>query len=93
MTKIIPIDYYKFDNANKCSLLGGAFMIRKDLLKGWMSQSHVNLTQIAACLGMTTRTLYNRMKKGDFHADEMEKLIKTLHITNPSEVFFNVKEP
>ena len=68
-------------------------MIRKDLLRGWLARRHVTLGQVALALDMTPRTLYSRMKKGDFRADEMARMIELTQMTNPSEVFFNFRGP
>lgn len=65
--------------------------MRKDLLKGWMAKSHLTMNQLAQHLDVTPRTVYNRMQKGDFRAKEMEQMIQLMHITNPSEVFFDHK--
>lgn len=67
-------------------------MMRKDLLKQWIAQNKLTLGDIASGLEVTPRTLYSRMRRGNFRADEMACLIRLLHITNPSEVFFNFKE-
>lgn len=68
-------------------------MMRKELLRQWIARNNLTLRQVANSLGVTPRTLYNRMRRGDFRANEMACLIRLLRITNPSEVFFDFREP
>ena len=43
----------------------------------------------AKCLGISENTMSSRLKKGIFGSDEIAKLIKFLHIDNPTFIFFN----
>lgn len=67
-------------------------MIRTDLIKQSLAENHMTLRQLADCLEMTPRTLYSRMRKGIFRSDEMERMIRLLHLSNPCEVFFDLKD-
>ncbi|MDD3335296.1 MAG: DUF739 domain-containing protein [Eubacteriales bacterium] len=67
-------------------------MLRKDLLRQWIADNHMTMCQLANGLGLTSRTLYSRMKKGDFRLEEVDAMIHMLHMTNPCEVFFNLRE-
>lgn len=67
-------------------------MIRTDLIRQSLAENHLTLQQLADCLEITPRTLYSRMRKGIFRSDEMERMIRLLHINNPCEVFFDLKD-
>ena len=49
-----------------------------------------NMTQesVARAIGVTPKTFYSKMKKKVFGSDEIEKMIKLLHIDDPMAVFF-----
>jgi DNA-binding XRE family transcriptional regulator len=47
--------------------------------------------QFAKELGMSSKTLYTKLKKGVFGSDEMEKMIEILKIEDPNKIFFNIK--
>ena len=66
-------------------------MMRRDLLKQWLARSELTLGELAKKLGITPRTLYTRMKKGDFRQSEIESMIRLTHMSNPCEVFFNLR--
>lgn len=44
--------------------------------------------KLAREIGISPRTLTNRLKTGDFGAIEIEKITKTLSIENPCDIFF-----
>lgn len=63
-------------------------MININRLKGIIVENELSQAKIAKELGMTPKTFYNKMKKGVFDSDEIEEMIKLLHIDNPTEIFF-----
>lgn len=44
---------------------------------------------IAKILGMSEKTLYERLKNRVFGSDEIEKLIEVLEISDPMPIFFS----
>ena len=46
---------------------------------------------MAHLIGITPKTFYEKMAKGVFGSDEIEIMIKELHIENPMEIFFDLK--
>ena len=44
---------------------------------------------IAKILGMSEKTLYERIKNRVFGSDEIEKLIEVLEISDPMPIFFS----
>ena len=57
-------------------------------LRGVIAERGMSQRQVAAAIGMSERTFYTKMKKGVFRTDEAEKMIRLLHISNPTEIFF-----
>lgn len=60
-------------------------------LKAEMVKSGYTQEKLAKELGITTRTLSNRLKNGVFGTDEIEKMVKILKIKNPIPIFFDFK--
>lgn len=63
-------------------------MIRTQELKAELVRNRMTQQDMAKILGVTPRTFYARMKKGKFGSDDIKKMIDTLHIDNPGEIFF-----
>ncbi len=63
-------------------------MVRTDILRGKIAEKGLNLKKVAKSLGMTPKTLSEKMKKGVFDTDEAEKLVELLEIENPGRIFF-----
>ena len=63
-------------------------MINTNKLKGKIVENGYNFEAIARELGISTKTFYSKMKKGVFDSDEMETMIKVLHIDDPCAIFF-----
>lgn len=63
-------------------------MIRTDKLKGVIAERGMTQTDVAAMIGVTPKTFYEKMKIGVFGSDEIEKMITGLKIKNPIEIFF-----
>lgn len=47
--------------------------------------------QIAKMIGITPKTFYLKMKKGEFKTLEAERIINILGIKNPVEIFLTTK--
>ena len=63
-------------------------MIATDKLRGIIAERGFSQREVADHLGMTPKTFYDKMKKGVFDSDEIEKMILHLGINNPVEIFF-----
>lgn len=61
-----------------------------DKLLGKMKEKRLNYTQVAAGVGISERTLCNRLKKGKFYTEEAEKMKKVLDLSMDEfmEIFF-----
>lgn len=57
-------------------------------LKAEMVRNDYTQAKMAEELGITTRTLYNKMNSGDFGNKEMEILIDKLKLKDPMSIFF-----
>lgn len=56
-------------------------------LRGIMAERSCTQHQLATALGISDKTLYNKMQRGVFGTDEVEKMISYLSIENPAEIF------
>lgn len=63
-------------------------MVLVNELKGKMRAKGYTQKNLAKELGMSAKTLNNKLNKGIFGSDEIEKLIQVLEIQNPLEIFF-----
>ena len=66
-------------------------MIRTDKLRGIISERGLSQSNVAQLIGITPKTFYEKMSRGVFGSDEIEVMIKELHIENPMEIFFDIK--
>lgn len=66
-------------------------MIRTDKLRGIIAEKGLTQTKVASMIGITPKTFYEKMSKGVFGSDEIEIMIKELNISNPIEIFFDIK--
>lgn len=57
-------------------------------LKAEMARKGINQQQLAKEIGMSTKTLYLKMKTGKFGTDEVEKIMKVLDLKSPMSIFF-----
>lgn len=64
-------------------------MILINELKGKIKAKGYTQERIARELGISAKTFSNRINKGIFGSDEIEKMVKILDIKNPIEIFFN----
>lgn len=63
-------------------------MIDTKRLKGEIVRNGLSQRKVASMLGMSEKTFYLKMKKGDFRSTEMEQLITILNLDKPADIFF-----
>jgi len=63
-------------------------LIKTNELKGIIAKNGLTQKQVAERIGITPKTFYEKMKKGVFGSDEIQKMIEILNINNPCEIFF-----
>ena len=63
-------------------------MVRTDLIRGKIAEKNLSGIKMAKILNIAPKTFYSKMKTGVFTSPEMQKIVDTLQIENPSEVFF-----
>ena len=66
-------------------------MILVNEIRGRIKAKGFTQNQLAKALGISSKTLSNKLSKGIFGSDEIEKMINILEIKNPLEIFFNDK--
>lgn len=63
-------------------------MFQEKELKAEMARKGINKKQLAKEIGMSTKTLYLKMKTGKFGIDEVEKIMRVLDLKSPMSIFF-----
>ncbi len=63
-------------------------MIRTDELRGIIAKNGYSQAKVAEAIGISPKTFYEKMNRGVFGSDEIELMIRLLHIDNPVAVFF-----
>ena len=63
-------------------------MIRTDELRGVIAKNGLSQSDVAAKIGVTPKTFYEKMKNGVFGSDEIQIMIDELHIDDPMAFFF-----
>lgn len=63
-------------------------MIRTDELRGLIAKNGYTQSAIAAKIGITPKTFYEKMKNGVFGSDEIQIMIDELNIEDPVAIFF-----
>lgn len=63
-------------------------MIRIDKLRGAMAEKGITGKEMATIIGVTPKTFYEKMKKGVFGSDEIEKMVDSLDLEDPVSIFF-----
>ena len=63
-------------------------MIRTDELRGVIAKNGLSQSDVAAKIGVTPKTFYEKMKNGVFGSDEIQIMIDELHIDVPMAIFF-----
>ena len=66
-------------------------MIRTDELRGVIAKNGLSQSDVAAKIGVTPKTFYEKMKNGVFGSDEIEIMIDKLKIEDPIKIFFAKK--
>lgn len=66
-------------------------MVDVNELRGIIAKNNKSQADVARMLNMTSKTFYERMKKGVFGSDEIQIMIDELHIDNPMDIFFASK--
>lgn len=66
-------------------------MIKTDELRGIIAKNGFSQSDVAAEIGITPKTFYEKMKIGIFGSDEIEVMINMLHIDDPVPIFFAKK--
>ena len=64
-------------------------MVDVNELRGIIAKNNKSQADVARMLNMTSKTFYERMKKGVFGSDEIQIMIDELHIDNPMDIFFS----
>ncbi len=64
-------------------------MLNRKKLAAAIDCRKMTKTQVAQALGVSRATLYRRIKRGVFGADEIKKLVSVLRITEPMQIFFD----
>ncbi len=63
-------------------------MLDVKALKAEMVRNDYTQARLAAELGISTRTLYNKFKSGEFGTKEMEIIMDVLNLKDPMAIFF-----
>lgn len=63
-------------------------MIKTQDLKAEITRKNMTQQDVAHILGITPKTFYAKMKKGEFGSDEIKTMIDILNISNPMDIFF-----
>lgn len=64
-------------------------MVNTNELKAAIVRKGMTQRQVAKSLGISERTLGNKMKNGVFLSDEIERMIVLLDINDPLPIFFS----
>lgn len=64
-------------------------MVRTDLIRGKIAEKGLSQSSLAKMIGITGKSFYNKMQKGVFKSDEIQKMIEILGIENPISIFFD----
>lgn len=63
-------------------------MLNVNAFKAALTQKGYTQAQLAEKIGISSRTLSNRIKTGDFGCIEIKKISEVLDISNPIPIFF-----
>lgn len=63
-------------------------MVDVDKLRGIIAERNKSQGEVAKEIGISSKTFYNRMKRGVFGSDEICKMIAILDIKDPESIFF-----
>ena len=60
-------------------------------LKGIIAERGLSQRILAKEIGITEKTFYEKMKRGVFGTDEVDKMIEILHIEDPAPIFLTIR--
>jgi DNA-binding XRE family transcriptional regulator len=63
-------------------------MVNTDKLRGVIAERGLDQKDVAAMIGKSPKTFYEKMKKRKFDSDEIMIMVSGLGIKNPVEIFF-----
>lgn len=63
-------------------------MVNANLLRAEWTKKGMSQKDVADILGITSKTMGVKLKKGVFLSNEIEALIQSLDITDPLPIFF-----
>lgn len=63
-------------------------MVNTNKLRGIIAERCLDQKDVAEMIGKSSKTFYEKMKKGKFDSDEIMKMVAGLNIQNPVEIFF-----
>ncbi len=63
-------------------------MLDVNAFKAALTKKGYTQAQLAEKIGISSRTLTNRIKTGDFGSVEIKKISEVLEISNPMSIFF-----
>lgn len=66
-------------------------MLNTAKLRGLIAERGLTQSKVAGLLGLTPRGFYNKMHAARFTCDELEALVKLLHIRDPWETLFEAE--
>lgn len=66
-------------------------MFDRKLFKAAVLMAGKTYQDVADFLGLHIKTLYVRIKKGEFSRDEINRLIEFLNLESPDKIFFAKK--
>lgn len=66
-------------------------MIDTNALRGKIAEKGLSQTKVANYIGISPKTFYDKMSKGVFGSDEIEKMIILLDLKDPAKIFFAKK--
>lgn len=61
-------------------------MSRTDELRGIIAKNGLSQSDVASVIGITPKTLYEKMKNGVFRSNEIQIMIDKLHIEDPMAI-------
>lgn len=63
-------------------------MFAENEFKAALARKGYTQTRLAKEIGMSTKTLYLKMKTGKFGCNEVERIMQVLDLKNPVPIFF-----
>lgn len=63
-------------------------MVNTNKLRGIIAERGLDQKDVAKMIGKSSKTFYEKMKKGKFDSDEIMQMVAGLNISNPVEIFF-----